>query len=68
MTGLLNGLHPWATTLSAGGLVYILTVALTSGVSVFARSPEERRDARATLTVLLRRDAAEQQPPISTRR
>jgi hypothetical protein len=39
----------------AGGLLCGLTVTTPAAVSVFARSAARRRDARATLTLLLRR-------------
>ncbi|MFF5393162.1 hypothetical protein ACFY5H_33405 [Streptomyces sp. NPDC013012] len=45
-----------AATLSAAtGLAYAGTVATVAASSVLFRSPQRRRDARATLTILMRR-------------
>lgn len=40
---------------AAAGLVYVGAVATVAAASVLFRSPQRRRDARATLTILLRR-------------
>jgi hypothetical protein len=40
--------------LGTGGLLYTSTVGLTAAVSIFAKSTDRRRDARATLSLLLR--------------
>ncbi|MFJ3926352.1 hypothetical protein [Streptomyces sp. NPDC090022] len=40
------------------GLTYTAAVVTVAATSVLARSPERRRDARATLTILLRRRGA----------
>ncbi|MFE5977250.1 hypothetical protein ACFQ64_34400 [Streptomyces sp. NPDC056460] len=45
-----------AATLSAAtGLAYTATVATVAASSVLFRNPQRRRDARATLTILMRR-------------
>ncbi|MET9324112.1 hypothetical protein ABZX75_28675 [Streptomyces sp. NPDC003038] len=46
-----------AATLSAAtGLVYAGAVVTVAASSVLFRTPQRRRDARATLTILMRRD------------
>ncbi|MEU3221689.1 hypothetical protein ABZ695_00845 [Streptomyces sp. NPDC006976] len=45
---------------AAAGLVYVGAVATVAAASVLFRSPQRRRDARATLTILLRRGDGEQ--------
>ncbi|GII78036.1 hypothetical protein Sru01_30180 [Sphaerisporangium rufum] len=55
----LTGLLPAATAVGAGGLLYGLTITALAAASVFARTPARRRDARATLTLLLRRSPAD---------
>ncbi|MFJ6570721.1 hypothetical protein ACIQNU_25230 [Streptomyces sp. NPDC091292] len=42
----------WAT---AGAALYTAVLATVALTSVLARTPDRRRDARATLTILLRR-------------
>lgn len=45
-----------ATVIAAvGGLTYTGAVVVVAATSVLARNPDRRRDARATLTILLRR-------------
>ena len=51
----LTGLLPAATAFGAGGVLYGGTIAVLAAVSVFARTPTRRRDARATLALLLPR-------------
>jgi hypothetical protein len=60
MTGLINVLHTGVTVLGAGGLLYSTTVTLTTIVAVFGRTETRRRDARATLGILLRRQSTPQ--------
>lgn len=48
-------LHDAAALTAATGLAYTVAVVTVAVASVVARSPERRRDARATLTILLRR-------------
>ncbi|WP_433376340.1 hypothetical protein [Streptosporangium sp. CA-115845] len=55
MSGLVTILPAAAAILGAGGLLYGIVLAVLAAVSVFARTPTRRRDARATLTLLLRR-------------
>lgn len=46
-----------AATLSAAtGLAYTGAVATVAAASVLFRNPQRRRDARATLTILVRRN------------
>ncbi|MER7950366.1 hypothetical protein ABTY59_23565 [Streptomyces sp. NPDC096079] len=42
---------------AAAGVLYTASVTVTAAASVFSRSPGRRRDARQTLTILLRRRA-----------
>ncbi|MFI7174842.1 hypothetical protein [Streptomyces spororaveus] len=51
-------LHDAATVAALGALVYTLVVATVAATSVLSRNPDRRRDARATLTILLRRRGA----------
>lgn len=51
-------LHDGAALAGATGALYAVTVAAAAVTSVFARSPERRRDARETLMILLRRRAS----------
>ncbi|MFD5557450.1 MULTISPECIES: hypothetical protein [unclassified Streptomyces] len=44
-----------ATLAAAGATTYTAVLATVALTSVLARTPERRRDARATLTILLRR-------------
>jgi hypothetical protein len=47
-----------ATTLAAAtGLTYAVTLLAVALASVASRCPDRRRDARATLTILIRRRA-----------
>ncbi|MFJ1756204.1 hypothetical protein [Kitasatospora sp. NPDC088134] len=53
-----------AAVLALGaGLVRGLVVAVVALTSVVARTPARRRDARATLTILLRREPRDSFPP-----
>jgi hypothetical protein len=51
---ILTGLQYGAMAAGAGGLLYGATITTLAAVSVFARSTARRRDARVTLTLLLR--------------
>ncbi|GAA1230457.1 hypothetical protein GCM10009665_21070 [Kitasatospora nipponensis] len=44
-----------ATLAGATGVIYTATIAGVAAFSIFARSPQRRRDARKTLSLLLRR-------------
>ncbi|MFI2077640.1 hypothetical protein [Streptomyces triculaminicus] len=48
-------LHDAAVLTAATGLAYTTAVVTIAAFSILCRSPERRRDARATLTILLRR-------------
>ncbi|WP_269858307.1 hypothetical protein [Streptomyces sp. RPT161] len=47
-------LHTACVMAGTTGALYAVTVATVAGVCVLARKPQRRRDARATLEVLLR--------------
>ncbi|GAA1912751.1 hypothetical protein [Streptantibioticus ferralitis] len=47
-------LHDAYVLVGATGTLYAATVAIVAGVCVLARKPQRRRDARATLELLLR--------------
>ncbi len=47
--------HDTATLTTTFGLFYGGTLALVTLTSVLARTPERRRDARSTLSILMRR-------------
>ncbi|MFD7258390.1 hypothetical protein [Streptomyces sp. NPDC059874] len=51
-------LHDAAVLTAITGLTYTGAVVTVAASSVLSRSPERRRDARATLTILLRRRGA----------
>lgn len=55
MTGLTSALHTALDAAGAGGLLYAVTITVTAATAVFAREPDRRRDALATLAILLRR-------------
>jgi hypothetical protein len=55
LSGLTGALQNAAETLGGGGLIYMATVGAATATSLFASSPERRRDARATLALLVRR-------------
>ncbi|GGY83056.1 hypothetical protein CP967_22805 [Streptomyces nitrosporeus] len=44
-----------ATLAAAGGTLYTAVLAAVALTSVLAATPDRRRDARATLTILMRR-------------
>ncbi|GLV87875.1 hypothetical protein Slala03_75640 [Streptomyces lavendulae subsp. lavendulae] len=44
-----------AAIAAVGGLTYTGAVVVVAATSVLSRDPERRRDARATLTIMLRR-------------
>ncbi|HEY9370584.1 hypothetical protein [Streptomyces sp.] len=46
-----------ATVTAVTGLAYTGTVLTVASTSVLSRDPQRRRDARATLTILIRRKA-----------
>ncbi|MFE2291924.1 hypothetical protein [Streptomyces sp. NPDC059452] len=48
-------LRDTATLTAAAGLLYGGVLAVVALTSVLARTPERRRDARSTLTILVRR-------------
>ncbi|MEU9107159.1 hypothetical protein AB0D54_22965 [Streptomyces xanthophaeus] len=48
-------LHDAAALAAVTGFTYTGAVVTVAASSVLSRSPERRRDARATLTILLRR-------------
>ncbi|AWZ05801.1 MULTISPECIES: hypothetical protein [unclassified Streptomyces] len=48
-------LHDAAVLTAVTGLAYTAAVVTVAASSVLSRSPERRRDARATLTILMRR-------------
>ncbi|MFF9733572.1 hypothetical protein ACF1GX_29595 [Streptomyces albidoflavus] len=50
-------LHDGAVLAGATGVLYAASVVSVAAVSVIARGPERRRDARETLAILLRRRA-----------
>ncbi|MEU5416605.1 hypothetical protein [Streptomyces clavifer] len=50
-------LQDGAVLAGATGVLYTASVTSVATASVFARSPERRRDARETLAILLRRRA-----------
>ncbi|MCX5381259.1 hypothetical protein [Streptomyces sp. NBC_00091] len=54
-TTVLNLLHGGGEVASIGAALYAIAVTATAMVSVLARSPKRRSDARETLKVLLRR-------------
>lgn len=54
MSALTDTLHTVSAVLGGGGLLYTVSVASATVTSLFARTPERRRDARATLQLLLR--------------
>ncbi|THA33688.1 hypothetical protein [Streptomyces sp. A1547] len=56
LTVLESAFHEAATLSSATGLAYTIAVATVAASSVLFRSPQRRRDARATLTILMRRN------------
>ncbi|MFI5619008.1 hypothetical protein [Streptomyces sp. NPDC051567] len=55
MSMLLSILHDGTALAAATGLTYAGAVVTVAAASVLSRSPERRRDARATLTILMRR-------------
>ncbi|MFD6874357.1 MULTISPECIES: hypothetical protein [unclassified Streptomyces] len=55
MSVLPSVLHDGAALAAATGLTYAGAIVTVTAASVLARSPERRRDARATLTILMRR-------------
>lgn len=55
MPDLLHTLHGGSILVGTASALYALTITATALTSVLARSQERRRDARATLEVLLRR-------------
>ncbi|TRV79519.1 hypothetical protein FKN01_10255 [Streptomyces sp. 130] len=55
MSGLPPVLESVLQGTAATGLAYVGAVVTVAASSVLFRSPERRRDARATLTILLRR-------------
>ncbi|MCX4529854.1 MULTISPECIES: hypothetical protein [Streptomyces] len=55
MSVLPSVLHDAAALTAATGLAYTGAVVTVAAASVLSRSPERRRDARATLTILVRR-------------
>ncbi|MEW1888741.1 hypothetical protein [Streptomyces sp. IBSBF 3010] len=55
MSGLPPVLESVLQGAAATGLAYVGAVVTVAASSVLFRSPERRRDARATLTILLRR-------------
>ncbi|WP_433359009.1 hypothetical protein [Streptosporangium sp. CA-115845] len=67
MTTLTGLLPAAAATLGAGGLLYGLTITALAAASAFARTPARRRDARATLTLLLRRPPAAPASPAAAK-
>ncbi|MFD8978464.1 hypothetical protein [Streptomyces sp. NPDC059564] len=56
MSVLQSVFHEAATLTAATGLVYAGAIAAVAGSSVLSRNPQRRRDARATLAILMRRD------------
>ena len=46
-------IHDDAVLAGATGALYTASVATVAAASILARSPERRRDARATLKILL---------------
>ncbi|AUY52557.1 hypothetical protein [Streptomyces sp. CB01881] len=44
-----------STLLGTAGTIYAATVSATAMTSAFSRNPQRRRDARASLALLLRR-------------
>jgi len=48
-------LHDTATLTATASLLYGGILAIVALTSVLARTPERRRDARSTLTILLRK-------------
>ncbi|MFD9410137.1 hypothetical protein ACFWBN_24430 [Streptomyces sp. NPDC059989] len=58
MSVLQSVLHDAAALTAVTGLTYTGAVVTVAASSVLSRSPERRRDARATLTILLRRRGA----------
>lgn len=55
MTDLINALHAGLDLAWVSSAIYATAVAITASTALFARRPSRRRDARATLAVLLRR-------------
>ncbi|MBW5482616.1 hypothetical protein [Streptomyces bambusae] len=55
MSVLPSVLHDAAALAAATGLAYTAAVVTVAASSVLSRNPERRRDARATLTILVRR-------------
>ncbi|MFC9295737.1 hypothetical protein ACFTWH_10535 [Streptomyces sp. NPDC057011] len=55
MSVLPSVIHDAATLTAATGLAYTAAMVTVAAASVLSRSPERRRDARATLTILMRR-------------
>jgi hypothetical protein len=55
MTGLTSALHTALDAAGIGGLLYTVTITVTTAAAVFAREPCRRRDARAALALLLGR-------------
>ncbi|MFJ4781292.1 hypothetical protein [Streptomyces sp. NPDC088762] len=56
LTVLESVLQEAATLSAATGLAYTGAVATVAASSVLFRNPQRRRDARATLTILMRRN------------
>ncbi|MEW1722318.1 hypothetical protein [Streptomyces sp. NPDC093109] len=48
-------LHDAASLMATAGLIYGGVVGIVALISVLARTPEHRRDARDTLTILVRK-------------
>jgi hypothetical protein len=55
MSTLLQSLHDGSLAAGTAGFLYTGTSATAALASVLARTPEQHRDARETLKVLLRR-------------
>ncbi|MFI5892217.1 hypothetical protein ACIA5D_19130 [Actinoplanes sp. NPDC051513] len=53
-------IHDGALAAGIGTLLYMATIAVTAVAAVFAPAPQRRRDARAVLTILLRRRDVEE--------
>jgi hypothetical protein len=52
--------HTAATAAGISGLLYTTTIATVALTAAFANDPTRRADARATLTILLRRRPPDQ--------
>ncbi|MEU8433809.1 hypothetical protein AB0F18_12945 [Streptomyces sp. NPDC029216] len=57
LTVLESVLQEAATLSAATGLAYTGAVAVVAASSVLFRNPQRRRDARATLTIMVRRNS-----------